>query len=93
MKFPMSKAQFDWWMDNIATPAAPLAWFRRFQAGSGAARVGLAAAKYLVLIFWAVFFIWVWFPVFALLFLVEGLGLAPWTRSSAAPAPPAESHH
>lgn len=80
MKISITKEQFDWWMDNIASPAGPLEWFKRFQAAPGAARWGMDVVSYLALTFWLVFFIWVWFTVFCLLFLYEGLGLAPWTR-------------
>ena len=93
MKSLMTKEQFDWWMGNIASPAGPLEWFKKRQPASGAARWGMAAASYLAVTLWGIFFIWVWFTVFCALFIYEGLGLAPWTRASAAPAPPAESHH
>jgi len=93
MKSLMTKEQFDWWMDNIASPAGPLEWFKRFQAASGAARWGMAAAGYLAVTLWGIFFIWVWFTVFCVLFIYEGLGLAPWTCASRTAAPPAESRH
>jgi len=93
MKFSMTKEQFDWWMDNIGSPVGPLEWFKRFQTASGAARWGMAVVSYLAITLWLVFFIWVWFTVFCVLFFYEGLGLAPWTRASNPPAPPAEPHH
>jgi hypothetical protein len=80
MKFSVTKEQFDWWMDNLGSPAGPLAWFKRPQPLAGAARWGMLTVSYLALIVWAVFFIWLWFAVFCVLFLYEGLGLAPWTR-------------
>jgi hypothetical protein len=53
----------------------------------------MAVVSYLTLLFWATFFIWLWFAVFILLFFYEGLGLAPWTRTSSAPSAPPAPHH
>lgn len=80
MKFSIRKEQFDWWMENLGSPAGPLGWFKHWQAPAGAARWGTLTLSYLALIVWAVAFIWLWFAVFLVLFLYEGLGLAPWTR-------------
>lgn len=85
----MTREQYDWWLDNVAAPDAPLRWFARFQA-KGLVAWALAVAKYLALIVWASAFIWVWFTLFTLLFLYEGLGLAPWARSSGTPPAPAK---
>ena len=85
----MTKEQFDWWLDNVGAPDAPLRWFARFQA-KGPVAWALAVVKYLALVVWASAFIWVWFTLFTLLFLYEGLGLAPWARSSGAPPAPAK---
>ena len=85
----ISRAQFDWLLDSLAAPDAPLRWFQRFPA-TGPVVLALAVVKYLALIVWSAGFIWVWFPLFALLFLYEGLGLAPWARSSAPPPAPAK---
>ena len=86
----MTKEQYDWLLDMLGAPDAPLRWFARFQM-SGPAGWAVALVKYLVLVVWAAAFIWVWFMVFAVLFLYEGLGLAPWARSSG-PPPPAPKH-
>ena len=85
----MTRGQYDWWLDNVGAPDAPLRWFARFQT-TGAAGAALAVVKYLALIIWSAGFIWIWFPVFTLLFLYEGLGLAPWSRSSGPPPAPAK---
>jgi hypothetical protein len=86
----MTKEQYDWWLDMLGAPDAPLRWFARLQM-KGPLAWALALVKYLVLAIWAAAFIWVWFTVFAVLFLYEGLGLAPWARSSG-PPPPAPKH-
>ncbi|HXE75724.1 MAG TPA: hypothetical protein VNN18_08830 [Candidatus Xenobia bacterium] len=85
----MTREQFDWWLDNVAAPDAPLRWFARFQM-AGPAAWAVAVVKYLGLVVWASAFIWVWFTLFTLLFLYEGLGLAPWARSSGPPPAPAK---
>ena len=85
----ISREQFDWLLDKVAAPDAPLRWFARFQAAGPVGRA-MAVVKYLALVIWASAFIWVWFPLFALLFLYEGLGLAPWARSSGPPPAPAK---
>ncbi len=85
----ISRERFDWLLDNVAAPDAPLRWFTRFQA-AGPMGAAIAAVKYLALIAWSAGFIWIWFPVFTLLFLYEGLGLAPWARSRGAPPAPAQ---
>lgn len=89
----MTKAQFDWWMDNLGSPAGPLEWFKKRQPAAGAARWGMMTLSYLALVLWSVFFIWLWFAVFCVLFFYEGLGLAPWTHASSASSAPAEPHH
>lgn len=89
----LTRDQFDWWLDNLASPAGPLEWFKRLPAAAGPAGWGLAVAKYLVLAIWASVFIWLWFAIFAVLFLYEGLGLAPWAGSTGTkPGPPPEPH-
>jgi hypothetical protein len=82
----MTKEQYDWWLDNLAAPHAPLRWFARF-AGAGPVAWAVAVVKYVVLAIWAAAFIWVWFTVFTVLFLYEGLALAPWARGGGAPPP------
>jgi hypothetical protein len=83
----MTREQYDWLLDQLAAPDAPLRWFARFQV-AGPVAWALTLVKYLVLVVWAAAFIWVWFTVFTLLFLYEGLGLAPWARGTSVPAPP-----
>lgn len=83
----LAREQYDWLLDNLAAPDAPLRWFARFQM-AGPVAWALALVKYLVLVVWAAAFIWLWFTLFSLLFLYEGLGLAPWVRGTGAPAPP-----
>jgi len=87
----LTREQYDWLLDNLAAPDAPLRWFARFQMTGPVAWV-LALVKYVVLMIWAAAFIWVWFTLFILLFLYEGLGLASWARSSGAPPPTAPKH-
>jgi len=91
MKLQLTREQFDWWLDNIGSPAAPLEWFKRIPAAPRSATgLGFEVAKYLALVLWAALFIWVWFPVFSALFLYEGLSLAPWARSGGKAAPAAD---
>jgi len=85
----MTREQYDWWLDSVAAPDAPLRWFTRLQA-KGPVAWALAVVKYLALIVWASVFIWIWFTLFTLLFLYEGLGLAPWARSTGPPPAPAK---
>jgi hypothetical protein len=44
----MTREQYDWWLDNVAAPDAPLRWFARFQA-KGPVAWALAVVKYLAL--------------------------------------------
>ena len=85
----IGREQFDGLLDYVAAPDAPLRWFERFPA-AGPVGAALTVVKYLALVAWSAGFIWIWFPLFALLFLYEGLGLAPWARSSAPPPAPAK---
>lgn len=78
----LTREQRNWALDNVGSPAAPLLWFGRFTPAVGPVRWLLELAKWLVLVVWAVVFIWVWFPVFAILFLWEGFS---------SPRPPKES--
>ena len=93
MGIGLTREQFDWRLYNLGSPAGPLEWFKRLPAAAGATRWALAVGKYLVLAIWASVFIWLWSAIFAVLFLYEGLGLAPWTRSAPKPAPPPATHH
>jgi hypothetical protein len=86
----MTREQYDWGLDNLGAPDAPLRWFARF-ASAGPVGYAVGVIKYLALVVWAAAFIWLWFTVFTVLFLYEGLGLAPWARSSGA-SPPATKH-
>jgi hypothetical protein len=86
----MTREQYDWGLDNLGAPDAPLRWFAGFASAGPVAWV-LAAVKYLALVIWAAAFIWLWFTVFTVLFLYEGLGLAPWARGGGAP-PPVKQH-
>jgi len=86
----ITREQYDWLLDNLGAPDAPLRWFAGFRAAGPVAWV-LVLVKYLVLVVWAVAFIWLWFALFTLLFLYEGLGLPSWARSSG-PPPPAAKH-
>lgn len=86
----ITREQYDWLLNNLAAPDAPLRWFARVQV-AGPVAWALAVVKYLVLIVWSAAFIWVWFPLFTVLFLYEGLGLAPWARGGGVP-PPVKQH-
>lgn len=56
-------------MENIGSPAGPLLWFARLQPRAWWARAGLEVAKWLLLLVWALGFLWIWFPVFVILFV------------------------
>lgn len=88
MEIGLTREKFDWLLENLASPAAPLVWFEKLQPGSGLARQLVRELKYLTLALWAAGFVWLWFLLFVVLFLYEGLGLAPWTHTTKA-APPA----
>lgn len=85
----LSAEQHHQLLDNLGAPDAPLRWFARMKKSSGPVAWLLGLVQWLVLIVWAVGFIWVWFPVFAVLFLWEGLGFL---EPGAAAAPPAGEH-
>lgn len=68
----LTREQRNWILDNVGSPAAPLLWFAYLKPATGPLRWLLELAKWLVLIVWAVGFLWIWFPVFAILFLWEG---------------------
>lgn len=64
--------QLDWWLDAIASPLAPLAWFRRLQPAAAPARWLLALIKGLAVAGWGVGFVWLWFTAFWVLLLWGG---------------------
>lgn len=78
----LTAQQRDWALENLGSPAAPLTWFARMHPAAGPGRWLLEVAKWLVLLVWAVAFIWVWFTVFTVLFLWEGFS---------SPQPPKQS--
>ncbi len=78
----LTREQRDWAMDNLGLPFAPVKWFGRLKTSAGPAGWLLTVLKWLVVIVWAVGFIWVWFPVFAVLFLWEGFTSASPPSSS-----------
>jgi hypothetical protein len=86
--------QHHWLLDNLGAPDSPLHWFAQMKRPPGPVGWLFDLAKWLVLIVWSVAFIWVWFTVFAVLFLWEGLGFleaAGESESGASASPPAES--
>ena len=77
------KKYFDWLLENVASPAAPFEWFKRLPAPAGPAGWGVSLVKWLVLMVWAVGFVWLWFAVLWVLILWETF--TPSERRGAAP--------
>jgi hypothetical protein len=83
MKLPrLTRAQIDWLLDNLGGPAAPLAWVQRLGRPGGAL---LTLGQWLLVVVWAVAFVWLWFLVFLVGFALEYL------QPASAPASPARS--
>jgi len=93
----LTSEQRNWALDNLGSPAAPLLWFARILPPAGPVRWLLELTKWLVLIVWGVAFIWIWFPVFAILFLWEGFSSHLPVRQAGSPPkdskPPESSGH
>lgn len=85
--------QHHYWLDNLGAPDAPLRWFDRMKAPSGPAGWAMGLVRAIALVLWSTLFIWVWFTVFTVLFLWEGLGLLEKDKPAAAAAPAASGHH
>ena len=77
------KKYFAWLLDNLASPVAPLEWFKRLKAPTGPAGWAVGLVKWLVLIVWAVGFVWLWF--FALWVLILWETFTPSERRGSAP--------
>jgi hypothetical protein len=82
------KKYFAWLLDNVASPAAPLEWLKRLPAPAGPAGWAVSLIKWLVVIVWAVGFVWLWFLVLWVLILWETF--TPSERRGS--APPAARH-
>ena len=83
----LTRKQRNWALDNFGSPAAPLLWFARILPLAGPGRWLLGLAQWVVLVVWAVGLIWVWFPVFAVLFLWEGFSSHSAPKESKPPEP------
>lgn len=70
----LTTAQIDWLMDNLASPVAPVEWFKRLKLGAGPVGWLLEIVKWLAVALWAVFFVWLWFFLFVILFLWDYFG-------------------
>lgn len=70
----LTREQHDRALDHLGSPTAPLLWFERLKGVGGPAGWLMALVKWLLVVVWAVGFVWVWFTVFSVLFLCEGLG-------------------
>lgn len=84
----LTRAQIDWWLDNLGSPVSPLEWFTHLRAPAGLGWL-LALVKWLVVTVWAIAFIWVWFTLFLVFFVLEYTVLE---RAHPAAPPSAPTH-
>lgn len=84
--------QHHWLLDNVGAPDSPLRWFAQMKRPEGPVGWLFDLAKWLALIIWSVAFIWVWFTVFSVLFLWEGLGFLESGAREPEASAPAEGH-
>lgn len=90
----LTHEQTDLLLNNLGSPAAPLAWFARLGRPAGPLGWLFDVARYLVLIIWSVGFVWLWSLAFVVFFLWDYFGPGGLARPSTPSAPPpAESHH
>lgn len=84
----LTRAQLDSLMNAVGSPAAPLEWFKWLPVGAGPLRWLVGAVKWLVVILWAVVFIWIWFSAFIVLFAWEYIVFARAPQASASEKKP-----
>ena len=88
----LRSAQLDWWLDKLGSPVAPLEWFKRLPA-SGSVGWLLGVIKCVMVVVWAVGFIWLWFTVFVLAFALEYTLLAKRPKPAETSSPPPSARH
>lgn len=82
------KKYFDWLLENVASPTAPLAWLSHLKRPAGAVGWALDGLKWVLVVVWAVAGVGIWF--LALWVLIWWETFTPSERRGS--APPAAHH-